>query len=262
MFAITGKVRAITPFSIPVSDREVLLYPRGYHLRGAVGYAAIELNLSKEFQGIFPDWNREDVLFFDLIPYCRCNEKRLMLFNTFCGECKLDLNSLVKKSRTRRLSRLEVAEGLFYRLKIVVLNDNYLDEVIKVMNYFRKTGLRIGRGRSSGYGLFEVNDFTVEKVRPFQISSDGSSEAKKVRLVSDAVVDEEILSELKLRSGLKTKVVTLSRTVVSENKFETRKFEVIPRGEVIELNPRIKFNGFAVGKFTSLGFGEVMPVQK
>jgi len=253
MYVIEGKAKAVTPFILQGTDAEgLLLYPRGYHLRGGAGYAALDLGL--KIREIFPDWENQEVLFMDMIPLCKC--KVPMLNGLTCDKCGFDLRKEIRSVRTRKLMRKEVIEGGYYRIKIVVLNEKRLDDVIKIVEHFKRNGLRIGRGKSSGYGLFSIQNFEVKRASPLFLE-----EGQKIKLISNTVLDGKF-SELCRR--LKKESVVISRILLSEERPEKRftvfRLETLSRGEVLEFRRDFGFNGFSIGKFTSLGFGEIMVV--
>jgi len=234
MLAITGIARAKTGYSIPEYGHNIALYPKGRHLRGAAGYSCMELNLP--VQKIFPDWDTEAALFFDMIPYCKCGK---LMVSEACPDCGLNLKDFVRQVRTRNLSYREFVEGLTYRIKIIVMDENYFDDLFNAMKHLQAMGLRIGGRKNSGYGLFEILELHAEKVSPIN--------AREVRLLSDAVID-----------GLGSKTISIGKTIETDGgKFETYTLRVVPKGQSIKIDSSVPFNGFAVGKLTSLGFGEV-----
>lgn len=210
-------------------------YPRGRHLRGACGYIALFNDM--EIKKIFIDQNNEDIMFFDLLPYCKCNN----LFFKQCSKCGMTLNNYLSDARTTKKLYKEFKEGLKYRLRIIAKND-LADVVSSILKEIKNNGIYIGKYKSEGKGKLVLTDYKYFTAKPII--------AEKGRLVSDAVMPNG------------TKDIIFTKSIIDEKyniHFKEIVCKTVPAGSVVELKDQ-SFNGFAVGQYKGLGFGEVIKV--
>lgn len=210
------------------------LYPKGKHLRGACGYISLYNNLS--IKHIFTDENNEDIMFFDLLPYCNCNN----LFFKQCSKCGMDIANYLVSVKTVNRTYKELRENIKFRLKIIA-KDEVADNVISLLKEIKDKGIYVGKYRSEGKGKLTLIDYKFNKANP--ISSE------KGRLVSDAITPNG------------TKDVIFSKTIIDEKQniqFKEIRCKAIPVGSLVELKNNKTFNGFAIGQYKGLGFGEVI----
>lgn len=230
---IFGTIQTVTGFSIPLERGEYALYPHGRHLRGAVGYMALELGL--EIAERFPDLKWDGVIFRDLLPLSRCDKPyKINPDGTFdnCSECNDFYDSRMLKSvRTQNVEYKEIKEGRKYRLSIVVQDETYLKDMNVIMQFISEHGVSFGKRTTAGNGKFILRDMHVQDIMP-AINGKGM-------LVSGAVIP----------SG--TVPVMLSQTLRSTGEFKIERLKVAPKGRVLE-----DVSGFYVGDYGGLGFGE------
>lgn len=232
---ITGVLQSQTAFSILRKEGSVEIYPLGRHLRGSLGYLAMDLGLN--IADKFPDLKWDDVIFRDMLPFSGCGElHKIREGGTFspCAKCGDDYdNRVIRSVRTRNVNYEEVKEGRKYRIEIVVIDENYLNDVILIAKEVEKRGIRLGRMISSGHGLFVLRNWEVKEASRIN--------GRKWILVSDAVY-----------KGVKELV--LGKKV--KDSFERIRLKVLPRGTLIEE----EISGFGIGEYCGLGFGEVVAV--
>jgi len=235
---IIGILQAKTGFSIPAAENGIELYPLGRHLRGACGYIALDSDLT--IADKFTDLNWDGVIFRDLIPVSRCDfqyemDDRGVLIQ--CPECgdMYDLKML-KTVRTMTTQYKEIREGRKYRLSIIVQDEDYLNDIQKIVNIMKKTGIRLGQMKNSGHGLFVLRGWEIDDIDVYS--------GKNWRLLSDAVMPEG------------QKEIIIGKKIEKSDSFDKIRLRIIPRGTVINK----QFSGFALGTYTGLGFGEIDPL--
>ncbi len=229
----SGVALAETPFLIHIGGRtgEIDAYPRGRHLRGYLGYLALDMGLSMAEH--FPDLRWDALVFRDMIPLCGCQRPYMVVKGggLECPECGIFRPDIQDFSGKGGFSGKEVAEGGLYRFSIIVKDLSFLDEMRRVMDVVLREGLRIGSGITRGRGYFRVMEINEAKWCP--------PEGNRWVLQSPAVLPEG------------RQPLSIGRRV-AEN-FEVVNLMVVPQGEIVNA----ELHGTGVGDYQGLGFGEV-----
>ncbi len=230
---IQGVFYCMTGFCLPVNNgNDILLYPEGRHLRGAAGYIALNYNLP--IAEYFPDFNWDGVIFRDMLPFSKCKKLYKMGYDGVlesCSECGDSYGkNMIYHSKNQKLFYTGIREGRRYRCSIIVQDETYLPDIKIILEHMRNVGIYIGKRINSGNGKFILQGYSISETMPITASVG--------MLLSDAV----------MANGKKRFVI--GKTV--QDKYEKIDITVIPRGSTVT-----NINGFYVGKFGGLGFGEI-----
>ncbi|HOJ64591.1 MAG TPA: hypothetical protein PLE45_09235 [Spirochaetota bacterium] len=240
MKEIKGILESITGFSIPLDNGEYALYPAGRHLRGAIGYIAFNLDLP--ISSKFLDFDFDDIIFRDLLPISKCGKIFYPEKNSNslkCPSCnEIYGSSVLRNIMARGLSYKEVIEGKKYRLSIIVKDEKYLNEMEAIIRYILSYGIYLGNKVSKGYGKFKIKEYSIVDILPVKDS--------EVLLLSDAIIDNG------------EKDIVFSKKEISSSKFEIIRKRGKAKGDIIRDN---NHNGFYIGKYGGLGFGEIISLK-
>ncbi len=215
-----------------------LLYPRGRHLRGALGWIAFRLGLDISKQ--FPEIGWDGVIFRDMLPLCNCktifkiDRQGKFIPCPVCG-AKYD-ETVLRTVQTRKLTYKEVSEGKLYRLSIILQDDKWLKDILLILDYANKYGLYLGSRHTSGHGKFIIQDLKTKEIKPFSYS--------KAMLVSEAISEQGSMK------------MVIGRRLSEKDKAELIQLKALPIGTVIT-----NVNGFYYGEYGGLGFGEFVPYE-
>lgn len=187
MLKFTGTAILKSPLLIKVGND--VTYPMGRHLRGAIGYIALESNL--DIAKLFPDFDTQEIIVRDMIP----------LDNKFVVE---DIISQSYKGKA-------VMDGGKYRFEVLV-DDKYkndMEVVIKKMRNFN-----IGSMKSHGLGKFELGSVSIGEVSPmtgeYTLKNDAVIDNGNKRIEISKKIGEDF-KKISLSVGNKDKKVKVSQ---------------------------------------------------